>query len=168
MIICGFPGVGKSFVAKNYHGFVDLESTPFKKNWDLYTDVAIHMNNNGYHVLMSSHKEVRDMLLSKNVGFSVILPLIEDKEIYMKRYKNRGNDEEFIKFLDENYEKFITEIMDDKRLCALTLPTNRYLAWYLNRKLEVIYGASNLKSACPFHAIYMGKPYESEPDKKED
>lgn len=157
MIICGFPGIGKSFVAKNYHGFVDLESTPFKKNWNLYTDVAIHMNNNGYHVLMSSHKEVRDMLLSKNVGFSVIIPLIEDKETYMKRYKTRGNTEEFIKFLDENYEKFITEIMDDKRLNVLTLPTNRYLAWYLNRKLDVIYGAYNLTQNCLYGATYMGQ-----------
>ena len=44
MILCGFPGIGKSFVAKNYKGFVDLESTPFNKNWDLYTNVAKHMN----------------------------------------------------------------------------------------------------------------------------
>lgn len=142
MIICGFPGVGKSFVAKNYNGFVDLESTPFKKNWDLYTDVAIHMNNNGYYPLISSHKEVRDMLLSKNVSFIVVVPSIEEKELYMKRYKDRGNSKEFLKFLDENYEKFITEILNDKRLNVVTLEANRYLAGYLNRNLGAIYASS--------------------------
>jgi len=33
-IICGFAGIGKSTLAKNKAGFVDLESTPFEKDWD--------------------------------------------------------------------------------------------------------------------------------------
>ena len=41
MIISGFPGTGKSTMAK-FSRWVDLESTPFKKNWLLYAEVAKH------------------------------------------------------------------------------------------------------------------------------
>ena len=39
MIICGFPGTGKSVMAR-YSKWVDLESTPFRKNWRLYAEVV--------------------------------------------------------------------------------------------------------------------------------
>lgn len=61
MIICGFPGVGKSTMAK-FSQWVDLESTPFKKNWLLYAEVAKHMSDNGYTVMVSTHKEMLDAL----------------------------------------------------------------------------------------------------------
>lgn len=34
-IICGFAGIGKSYLAKNKEGYVDLESTPFEGGWRL-------------------------------------------------------------------------------------------------------------------------------------
>ena len=45
MIICGFPGVGKSTLAK-FSNWVDLESTPFEKDWVRYAKVAKHMSDN--------------------------------------------------------------------------------------------------------------------------
>lgn len=71
MIICGFAGIGKSFLATNGNRWVDLESTPFRKNWDLYSDVAIHMDKNGYDVMLSCHKPLRDILIEKGAYFYV-------------------------------------------------------------------------------------------------
>lgn len=34
MIICGYAGVGKSTLAKEVDGIMDLESTPFEKDWE--------------------------------------------------------------------------------------------------------------------------------------
>ena len=109
-IICGFAGVGKSTLAKNVKGFVDLESTPFKKNWDLYSDVAIHMANNGYKVMLSCHKELRDKLKEKGALYKVYTPTKEEKYSYLQKYKDRGNDEQFLKLFEANFEKFIDEI----------------------------------------------------------
>lgn len=44
LIISGFAGIGKSHLARNGK-IVDLESTPFNKQWELYANVAIHMSN---------------------------------------------------------------------------------------------------------------------------
>lgn len=44
MIICGFAGVGKSAAAKKLLGVVDLESTPFQRDWETYARVAKHMS----------------------------------------------------------------------------------------------------------------------------
>jgi len=54
MIICGFPGIRKSTLAK-FSNWVDLESTPFEKDWVRYAKVAKHMSDNGYNVMVSTH-----------------------------------------------------------------------------------------------------------------
>lgn len=113
-IICGFAGVGKSTLARKEKGYVDLESTPFKKNWDLYSDVAIHMANNGYNVMVSCHKELRDMLREKGANYRVYTPTKNVKYLYLQKYKERGNDDAFLKMFENNFEKFIEEIEENE------------------------------------------------------
>ena len=114
-IICGFAGIGKSYLAKNNIGYVDLESTPFKKNWDIYIDVAIHMQKNGYTPLLSCHQDLRRLLKKKKVKYIVIIPNRNDKKEYIERYKKRGNDNNFIKLFEDNWEKFIDEILNEEK-----------------------------------------------------
>lgn len=111
-IICGFAGIGKSTAAKKLPGVVDLESTPFNRNWDLYADVAIHMSTNGYTVLLSMHKELRDTLSRKGASFEVAIPPLQSKDQYIARYIERGNDEEFVKLLASNWEKWLDHDFD--------------------------------------------------------
>lgn len=113
-IVCGFAGIGKSYAAKRMPGVVDLESTPFKEDWDLYIDVATHMQKSGYTVLVSCHKELRNRLKERWIDYVVVVPMLSDKDVYLERYKQRGNDEGFIKMMDENWEKFINEILSDE------------------------------------------------------
>jgi len=113
-IICGFAGIGKSHLAKNKVGYVDLESTPFNKNWDLYSDVAIHMAQNGYNVMVSCHKELRDKLKEKGAIYRVYTPSRREKYGYLHRFKDRGNDDQFLKLFEDNFEKFVDEIAEDE------------------------------------------------------
>lgn len=111
MIICGFPGTGKSMMAK-FSRWVDLESTPFKKNWMLYAEVAKHMSDNGYTVMISTHKEVLDTLEQIEAKYTVVIPPITDKNTYLMRYEMRGNSYEFIRLLDENWERWLYAILE--------------------------------------------------------
>lgn len=110
MIICGFPGTGKSTMAK-FSRWVDLESTPFKKNWLLYAEVAKHMSDNGYNVMISTHEEVLDALEQIEARYTVVIPPITDKNTYLTRYDMRGNSDEFIKLLHENWERWLSAIL---------------------------------------------------------
>lgn len=110
MIICGFPGTGKSTMAK-FSQWVDLESTPFKRNWLLYAEVAKHMSDNGYTVMVSTHEEMLNALEQIETDYVVVIPPITDKPTYLHRYYMRGNTCDFVQLLDENWEKWITTIV---------------------------------------------------------
>lgn len=111
MIISGYAGVGKSTLAKEVAGIMDLESTPFEKDWDRYAKCAIHYHKNGYIVLVSCHKEIRERILSMlaedNTNVCTIAPNVADKELYRERYTRRGNTPEFIKVQMDNWEKWL-------------------------------------------------------------
>lgn len=111
MIICGFPGTGKSTMAK-FSRWVDLESTPFKKNWLLYAEVAKHMSDNGYTVMISTHKEVLDALEQIEARYTVVIPPTTDKSTYLMRYAMRGNTDEFIGLLDKNWDGWLYAILE--------------------------------------------------------
>ena len=110
MIICGFPGTGKSMMARFSH-WVDLESTPFKKNWLLYAEVAKHMSDSGYTVMVSTHAEMLNALEHIEARYTVVIPPITDKDTYMHRYDMRGNTDDFIRLLDENWHRWISDII---------------------------------------------------------
>lgn len=111
MIICGYAGVGKSTLAKEVAGIMDLESTPFEKDWERYAKCAIHYHKNGYIVLVSCHKEIRECILSMlagdNTNVCTIVPNVADKELYRERYTRRGNTPEFIKVQMDNWAKWL-------------------------------------------------------------
>ena len=111
MIICGFPGTGKSMMAK-FSRWVDLESTPFEKDWERYAKVAKHMSDNGYTVMVSTHRELLAMFEQMEVSYTVIIPPITDKKIYLNRYDMRGNSYDFIRQLDTNWQQWISEIVE--------------------------------------------------------
>lgn len=111
MIICGFPGTGKSTMAR-FTNWVDLESTPFEKDWLRYAKVAKHMSDNGYVVMVSTHKELLAEFEQIEVPYTVIIPPITDKDTYIYRYDMRGNTYDFIRLLDANWERWINAIFE--------------------------------------------------------
>jgi hypothetical protein len=106
MIICGYPGIGKSSVAKLNPTFIDLESSNFYMNniccdydneqkpvpdWDnrpkfwyiYYTNIAIDLSNKDYTVFLSCHPEVRHQLECRldEIGDRNILVIIPSADI---------------------------------------------------------------------------------------
>lgn len=71
LIICGYPGVGKSAIA-GWNNCIDLESSYFSRddngrlradNWEfLYCKIALDLAKQGYTVLVSCHESVRTSL----------------------------------------------------------------------------------------------------------
>lgn len=138
MIICGFPGTGKSTMAK-FSRWVDLESTPFKKNWLLYAEVAKHMSDNGYTVMISTHKEVLDALEQIEARYTVVIPPTTDKSTYLTRYATRGNTDEFIGLLDKNWNRWLYAILEKPTVLKtiVVLPKDGCIkAWAEERREE--------------------------------
>ncbi len=110
MIICGYAGIGKSYLAHNFPNIIDLESTPFEKDWDRYFKCAKHYSNQGFLVLLSCHKKIRERVLSMPYDERItIFPCIEDKELFRKRYEQRGNTQEFIDTQMTNWDEWTSE-----------------------------------------------------------
>jgi len=52
------------------------------------------------------------MFEQMEVSYTVIIPPITDKEIYLNRYDMRGNSCDFIRQLDINWQQWISEIVE--------------------------------------------------------
>ena len=124
MIICGFRGIGKSSIARTLPGIVDLESTPFNKNWKIYADVIEHMDKNGYTVLVSSHRELREELLNRNINYFYVKPEKNLKEEYLERYKKRGNTKAFINQIKDNWDNYLKSLKGEN---IVELKSEEYL-----------------------------------------
>lgn len=125
MIICGFAGIGKSTLAKKVNGVVDLESTPFNKDWNKYIDVAEHMDRQGYTVLLSCHKELREKLQERNIQYICVLPNKELKDEYMKRYSDRASGLDFIEKMYEYWDFYCNSLENES---IVILQSGEYLA----------------------------------------
>lgn len=132
-IISGFAGIGKSTLARDYK-VVDLESTPFtqstnidkEKIWDAYIDVALHMQNNGYKVVVSAHNQLRERMQERNIDYIFVSPEVSTKEEYIKRYIERKNTDAFIDLLSIKWEDFVQKLNDEE--VHITLVSEEYLS----------------------------------------
>lgn len=140
MIICGFPGIGKSHFfhkCKDFNITVhDSDSAYFDKS-EFPQNYIKHLkeltkeqskSDKPFYILSSSHKEVREALIENNLEFKVVVPDISLKSEYLNRYKERGSSKGFQKLINDNFETWITEIINDKRLDILILSKDQYLS----------------------------------------
>lgn len=123
-IISGFPGVGKTTLfneCKNIK-ITDSDSSMFSwlepgvRNPEFPNNYIEHIKKcmEEYDlILVSSHKVVRDALREHGLEYEIFYPSVEDKEIYIRRYMERGNDSNFIKLVEQNWESWIKEIDEE-------------------------------------------------------
>jgi len=118
-IICGFPGIGKSFVVEKREGYVDSDSSKFSwlkkgvRNPDFPANYIEHIKKQSGVVLCSTHKEVREALTEAGMEYWLCYPARFLQVEYMARYVKRGSPKAFVEFMDENWDKFITEMEED-------------------------------------------------------
>lgn len=136
-IIAGFPGVGKSSLAKKYPDLVtDLDSGLFGKdkdgnkneNWlEDYYQAIIKQSENKV-ILTSTHKELLEKLQENDIPFAIVIPDINIVEEYLQRYKQRGSNEEFIQKIYEQWDGWINKINNMEGVETFNLPSGVYLS----------------------------------------
>jgi hypothetical protein len=123
-IISAFPGVGKTtFHKKNKETTLDSDSSKFSwiinennekiRNPNFPNNYINHIKENiGKYefIFVSSHKEVRDLLLDNCIFFYLVYPNSRRKEEFIERYRNRGNDENFINTVNNKWDEWMREI----------------------------------------------------------
>lgn len=145
MVVCGFPGIGKSSVANNRVNLVDAESSAYSWIWDAekpeeapkrnprfpenYIE-AIQEERSVYQhdfVFVSCHKEVREALIYAGIPYIVVAPSLELKNEYMIRYLQRGSSTEFIEKLYEKWDEYLKEIAKEDAP-VIWLKSGQYLS----------------------------------------
>jgi len=168
-VVCAFPGTGKTYMYELYKEracIFDSDSSKFSwlepgvRNPEFPNNYIEHIKeeikNGAQIILVSTHSVVRKALLENDIPFTIVYPHIEDKEVYLRRYRTRGSSDDFIKMMDENYEKFITEIMDEvsqnpNMIDPIVLESHQYIT---DRIAYVDYNEDNTDIA-NFYSIDM-------------
>lgn len=130
IIVSAFPACGKSFTTKYlsmHKGFNVTDSDSSKYSW-IYDELGNKTNERNPNfiedylnhikeeslvrdfIFISAHDNVRKALINEKIPYCLVYPDISMKETMLARMKERGNDESFIKFQEENFESFINEI----------------------------------------------------------
>ncbi|MDB8575588.1 hypothetical protein [Turicibacter sanguinis] len=132
IVISGFPGVGKTEYFKNqkYRRRVCLDSDSSEFSWikdkngnntkernpEFPMNYINHIKDNIGKVdiiFVSSHDVVRKALKEANIRYVLAYPKITAKEEYIRRYRQRGNSDEFIKFINDNWDNFINDMKNE-------------------------------------------------------
>lgn len=104
MIICGYPGIGKTTLCKNCKDFIDLESSIYYNEdgktrpdgWQqMYVNTALWLSRDGYDIFMSCHEGVRELLADAcekdpNLIVFVIAPHPAFKQQWIRKLMNRA------------------------------------------------------------------------------
>lgn len=123
-VVSAFPGTGKStFHNENKETTLDSDSSNFSwiiddtgekvRNPEFPNNYIQHIKDNigkYEYIFVSSHEDVRNLLLDNCIFFYIVYPSIDRKEEFIERYKNRGNDDKFIKLLDSNWDEWLEQI----------------------------------------------------------
>ena len=124
-LVLGFPGVGKTIYYtqnKNRIKVLDSDSSTFPKEGFPSNYMDHILSNIGKYdiIFISTHEVVRRALKKLNIfsndkvgGVYLVYPDVHLKDVYLERYKERGNDAKFIKILDTMFENWIDELENE-------------------------------------------------------
>lgn len=110
IVICGFPGIGKSFLSENLVGLKieDSDSSLFDKR-AFPSNYLEHIQRNLHDCdiqLVSTHSEVLKELRDRNIPFILVKPERDNREVYVARYLKRGSPQGFIDNMINNWNKY--------------------------------------------------------------
>ena len=132
IIISAFPGCGKTYASNNYKDdFVMLDSDSSNFSWlkdadgkntefrdpDFPNNYIRHIKENigkADIIFVSSHANVRKALCDAGLKVILVYPDKKLKDEWIRRFKQRGNNEKFIKFISDNWDNFIDEIAHEE------------------------------------------------------
>lgn len=154
MIICGFPGIGKSTIAKE-ENVIDLESSIFRTGKDgvrpllwekYYCDMAIELSKQDNTVFVSTHSEVIKYLEKHCSEPVMVMYPVEDLrdewvERLKKRYEKSGLDKDFRAYISTNskFNERVKELRNSKFGC-IEITNMKYSLRKILDKLDEFYG----------------------------
>lgn len=131
-VISAFPACGKTYCFENHQdklSMVDSDSSEFswikdssgrntrERNLDFPNNYINHIKSNLGKVdviFVSSHEVVRKALKENDISTIIVYPDKNLKEEWVRRLRERGNDELFIKFISDNWNNFIDDIENEE------------------------------------------------------
>ena len=153
IVIAGFPGIGKTTLARKYKNVCDLDSVAY--NWDNaeYTDFSeeqikgmtrnpnpfwpqnyigeIKAKMQEYDILLvKSNPDILELYDKENISYMICYPCKEALEEYRQRYIKRGNSAEYIERTLGSYDLKVqkwNESLSEK----IILKCNEMLETYL-------------------------------------
>ena len=150
-IVYAFPATGKTFLCKKNKNYIELASENYhwcnkniseqekgkykaiNKDWpNNYLDAIIKAKKK-YDIVFITHSG-SELCKLNNIHYDLVYPAIECKEEYILRMKNRGNNNIFIKNMEENFEKYIHSLEKDEYPDEkIKLNTGEYLENGINK-----------------------------------
>jgi hypothetical protein len=146
-LICGFPGIGKSWLAKRQSEFginvleLSFDDIAFTKDLKFNTNFPadylklIKENIGKYeYIFLPVSAELLDILHENNFIADIIFPAIELKDEYIIRYNNRDDANLFhnnafnTKFISDHWDETITRLENDTRHTRYKLKAGQYLS----------------------------------------
>lgn len=158
MIIAGFSGVGKTYFCENTKNAIDFIIMPFKysnfyevsrnylsegedikANPDL--EFVVGWEEYYYHALVDTYRRfpeqiiviptvvsILEKLKQDHIPVTVVYLNAADKKEYAKRYKNRGNSEDFMEIFLERWDEWIKAVQNHVSDNAIELSAEQYLS----------------------------------------
>jgi len=130
-VISAFPACGKSYCFNNHQDeFSMLDSDSSEFSWIKGADGKNTTERNPNFpqnyieyikanigkvdiIFVSSHDVVRKALKDNNIKVIIVYPIKDLKEEWIRRFKERGNNEGFINFISSNWDNFIDDIENE-------------------------------------------------------
>ena len=114
-VICGFPGIGKTYF-KNHMSKLEVhDSDSSQFHWlenkephpEWPNNYIDHIKSLDGIVLCSTHENVLDALDEAGIEYFLVFPMEKAKATYLNRFRNRGSSTQFMERLNENWESWI-------------------------------------------------------------
>lgn len=130
-VISAFPACGKSYCYKNHQDkitMLDSDSSEFswikdsegnntkERNPNFPSNYIEHIKADIGKVdviFVSSHDVVRKALAKNKIKTIIVYPNKNLKEEWIRRFKERENNEDFINFISKNWDRFIDDIQNE-------------------------------------------------------
>ena len=131
IVIAGYPSLGKSTYCKEKsNNSLDLESSIYSRNQDgtmneefpgnYINTLKWHLvNMNWKYIFTACHAVVRDTMKNDKIQFVILYPTKDRKEEILKLCRERGNHEDFINKLSENWDAWISQLEQEPNAYAL-------------------------------------------------
>lgn len=142
IIIMGFSGIGKSFLAEHIDNAIDIDSGLIHDGFlskEQYINKIKKSLGVYKYILVGTQQFIRDEVVVMNEISVLMYPDLASKRSYILRYMGRNNSYHYLKRISENWDRYIDSLMNDKRFTYIMLQDGKFLYDYLKDIGELLH-----------------------------